>query len=129
VALQVKPGYSADAVRQWVQLVLRQYLAPLPPFGPEGRGWPLGRRVHAPELEAAALQVEGVEYVSELLVAAAADDGTWLRGTVVLEPWEVVAVRAVTVVAGDTAVDPGSPPPGPPIDGTPVPVPVPRTEC
>ena len=60
------PGTASRRVRRWVEQVLRQYLAPLPPYGPEGAGWPLGRRVHGPELEAAALQVEGVEYLEGL---------------------------------------------------------------
>ena len=47
VGVQSKPGYGVDAVRRWVELVIRQYLAPLPPFGPAGEGWPLGRRVTA----------------------------------------------------------------------------------
>ena len=69
VGVHVKPGFGVEAVRQWVELVLRQYLAPLPPYGPFGQGWPLGRRVHGPELEAAALQVEGVEFLEGLNVA------------------------------------------------------------
>ena len=78
VGLHVKAGYGVDAVRRWVELVLRQYLAPLPPYGPAGDGWPLGRRVHGPELEAAALQVEGVEWLEGLVVAGTDDDGvTW----------------------------------------------------
>jgi predicted phage baseplate assembly protein len=60
VGVQAKPGYGIEAVRRWVELVIRQYLAPLPPYGPDGSGWPLGRAVYGPELEAAALQVEGV---------------------------------------------------------------------
>ena len=36
----------AEAVRRWVELILRRYLAPLPPYGPEGLGWPLGRRAN-----------------------------------------------------------------------------------
>ena len=36
---------------------------PLPPYGPDGAGWPLGRTVRRAELEAVAVQVEGVEYV------------------------------------------------------------------
>ncbi|WP_086853952.1 putative baseplate assembly protein, partial [Amycolatopsis kentuckyensis] len=70
VGIVVKTGYSAIGVRRWAELVVRQYLSPLPPFGPEGAGWPLGRRVHGPELEAAVLQVEGVEYVEGVRVAA-----------------------------------------------------------
>jgi hypothetical protein len=129
VALQVKPGYGAEAVRRWVELVLRQYLAPLPPFGPSGSGWPLGRRVYGPELQAAALQVEGVEFLEELEVAGW-DPGTstWVPGTVELEPYEVVEVSEVVVVEGANAPPPGSAP-APTPDGTPVPVPVIREEC
>lgn len=129
VAVQAKPGYSADGVRRWVELVLRQYLAPLPPFGPEGHGWPLGRRVHSPELQAAALQVEGVEYIAALGVAELAEDGSWTGGTVVLEQWEVVELRSVVVVVGDEAPPFGALPPGPDLGGTPVAVPVPKKVC
>ncbi|MDX8031394.1 putative baseplate assembly protein [Lentzea sp. BCCO 10_0856] len=129
VAVRAKPGYSADAVRRWVELVIRQYLAPLPPFGPEGRGWPLGRRVHSPELQAAALQVEGVEYIASLGVAELAEDGSWVARTVLLEPWEVVELAAIVVVVGDAAPPFGTLPPGPDLDGTPVPVPVPKKVC
>ena len=68
VGLEVKPGYGIDALRHWVELILRQYLAPLPPYGPSGGGWPLGRTVYGPELEAAALQVDGVKFLEALKV-------------------------------------------------------------
>lgn len=127
--LVVKPGYSADAVRHWVELVLRQYVSPLPPYGPEGAGWPLGRRVHGPELEAAALQVEGVEYLTGLEVARLSADGTWLPGTVELQPWEVVELTAVAVAAGGAPPPVGEQPTPPPAPGTPLPVPVPSRVC
>ncbi len=128
VGLQVKPGYGVDAVRRWVEVVIRQYLAPLPPLGPAGQGWPLGRRVHGPELEAAALQVEGVEYLEGLDVAQRLADGAWAPGTVVLAPYEVPELVGITVVAG---------PPLEPGEGLeplapahpPVPVPVIPTHC
>lgn len=129
VGLQVKPGHGVEAVRRWVELALRQYLAPLPPYGPTGQGWPLGRRVHGPELEAAALQVEGVEYLESLAVAQW-DDNTqsWLPGTVKLERDEVPELAAITVVEG-----PGKPPGedlAPPAPAGPiVPVPIVREEC
>ncbi len=73
VGLKAKNGYGAETVRRWVELVLRQYLAPLPPYGPEGHGWPLGwpdgRRVYGPELEAAALPGRRVEFLEGLRVA------------------------------------------------------------
>lgn len=129
VGLQVKSGYGIDAVRRWVELVIRQYLAPLPPYGPEGEGWPLGRRVHGPELEAAALQVEGVEYLVDLQVVGWKRDGGRIETTVVLERDEVVELVGITVESGDITVDPGdSLQPIPPAKPA-VPVPVLKEEC
>lgn len=115
VGLTVLPGHGAEAVRRWVEQVLRQLLAPLPPYGPAGRGWPLGRRVFAPELEAAALQVEGVEYLTPspmpdtgcpvgLRLAEETAPGVWSEPAtraVDLEAWEVPELAAVTVVEGE----------------------------
>jgi hypothetical protein len=119
VGLQAKPGYGIEAVRRWVELVLRQYLAPLPPFGPEGQGWPLGRAVYGPELEAAALQVEGVLFIECLRLAqwdeagqqwveagtsAATTAGCLPRERITLQPWESPEVVEMTVVQGDALV-------------------------
>ncbi len=126
VGLQAKPGYGLEAVRHWVELVLRQYLAPLPPFGPEGQGWPLGRAVYGPELEAAALQVEGVLLIECLRLAlwdtttsawveAGTDASTNAsplvagclpRERILLAPWESPEVAELTVVQG-SALAPG----------------------
>jgi hypothetical protein len=138
VGLRVKPGFGVEAVRAWVELVIRQYLAPLPPYGPAGGGWPLGRRVFGPELEAAALQVEGVEYLEGLQVAepATQPDGTveWVERTVVLEPYEVVELVEITVVEGPPhpVGEALAPPPPEGEDGeplTPVPIPTLKEEC
>lgn len=127
VGLAIKKGFSPIGVRRWVELVVRQYLAPLPPYGPDGRGWPLGHRVHGPELEAAVLQVDGVAFIQGLVVADLSGDAP-VQGTVELEGWEVPELAELTVVLG-TPPAPGSgglvPPPAP----SPVPVPVPREEC
>lgn len=129
VGLKAKPLYGAETVRRWVELLLRQYLAPLPPYGPEGQGWPLGRRVYGPELEAAALQVEGVEFLEGLRLAGFnAASGAWEEGPVELDFDEVPELTEITVVAG--------PPEAPgqallPLlpDKKPVPIPVLRQEC
>jgi predicted phage baseplate assembly protein len=128
VGLKVKDGYGVEAVRQWVELVLRQYLAPLPPYGPFGQGWPLGRRVHGPELEAAALQVEGVEFLEGLNLAGFDETGQqWLSGSVELAAYEVPELVEITVVegqpmaAGQAIV--------PTIEVVPVPIPVIREVC
>jgi hypothetical protein len=129
VGLQVKPGFGTEAVRRWVELVIRQYLAPLPPFGPDGTGWPLGRRVFGPELQAAALQVEGVDYLEGLDVAGWDDASqTWVGGTVNLNSWEVPELAEITVVDGaplqpGEAIGPVAPP------KLPVPIPILREVC
>jgi len=128
VGLHVKPGYGVEAVRRWVELVLRQYLAPLPPFGPNGFGWPLGRRVYGPELEAAALQVEGVEFLETLKVAGWDEkSNTWLQGPVEMAIYEVPEVASITVVEG-----PAQDPPvtvAPPTGAVAVPIPIVRQVC
>lgn len=112
VGLHVRPGHGVEAVRRWAELVIRQYLAPLPPYGPDGGGWPLGRRVHGPELEAAVLQVEGVAYLEgDLRVAAWSEAGErWVEEgpTIVLRPWEVPEPWEVTVVEGMPPLEPGA---------------------
>jgi hypothetical protein len=127
VGVQVKPGFGVEAVNRWVELVLRQYLAPLPPYGPDGGGWPLGRPVIGPELEAAALQVEGVDYLLglQLAQANAAGDG-WeppVR-TVELQPWEVPTLGTIAVVDTEPPTPGAELKPQPP-DPTLVPVLVP----
>lgn len=126
VGLSVKPGHGVEAVRRWVELVLRQFLAPLPPFGPEGKGWPLGRRVHGPELEAAALQVEGVAFIDQYPRLAEWDEKArvWneVQRTITLLPWEVPELWEITVVEGLPLAPghaigpeiPSAPPPPPP---------------
>ncbi|WP_412543357.1 putative baseplate assembly protein [Longispora sp. K20-0274] len=148
VGVRVREGYQVDAVRRWVDLILRQYLAPLPPYGPDGSGWPLGRAVRRAELEAVAVQVDGVEYLEGLLLTtppvrppapplpvvstpprtpvAAPPAGPTppapLRDLILLERWEVPEVVGLTVVEGP-ALPPGAPYEPAPPKGTPVPLP------
>jgi hypothetical protein len=134
IGVHVKPGYGVDAVRSWVELVVRQYLAPLPPYGPEGQGWPLGRQVIAPELAAAALQVEGVEYIEDGHVRVARKVGdTYVEGPVKLSPDQVPQVVAITVTQmkadGDAPLAPGAEFPSPPLPGKVVPIPTLSEEC
>ena len=82
------------------------YLGPVPQCGPVGGGWPLGRAVRRAELEAVAVQVEGVEYVEDELRLARLDDATglWTPSPLVeLERWEAPALEVVTVVPGRPA--------------------------
>jgi predicted phage baseplate assembly protein len=130
VSLQVKPGYGIEAIQRWVELVIRQYLAPLPPYGPAGEGWPLGRRVHGPELEAAALQVEGVDYLEGLAVAGWSEaEHRWMQGTVDLARYEVPELTSIVVVAGLPLPEPGAGIDPKSTDGIVLPVPVLREVC
>ncbi len=131
VGVEVKPGYGIEAVRHWVELVVRQYLAPLPPYGPEGAGWPLGRAVLSRELEAAVLQVEGVRFLGGDVGLAEWDPaaGAWgPRAEVALSPWEVVELASVTVVEG-APLEPGAQLGPPAADKVPVPIPTLKEEC
>jgi len=130
VGLRVKPGYGVEAVRRWVELVVRQYLSPLPPYGPSGTGWPLGRRIHGPELEAAALQVEGVEFLEDLKVAGWNEHtSVWVPGTVALQMDEVPELAEITVIEGPLVIEPGQAVGLPPNPEVPVPVPILKEEC
>jgi len=101
IGLAVRTGYQVDAVRRWVDTILRQYLAALPPFGPDGTGWPLGRAVRIAELEAVAVQVEGVEYVTGSALGVPDGSGGFVQVDVVaLERWEVPQLVDLAVVAG-----------------------------
>jgi hypothetical protein len=131
VGLKAKSGFGIEAVRRWVELVLRQYLAPLPPYGPDGGGWPLGRRVYGPELEAAALQVEGVEYLEGLRVAMRDAKGNWQQAPgqlVTLKSWEVPELSEITVVEGQPLTPGDVLGPATPA-GVTVPIPTVKQEC
>ena len=128
----VREGYQVDAVRRWVELILRQFLAPLPPYGPDGQGWPLGRTVRRAELEAIAVQVDGVEYLEGLLLAVpdpTAPNGMRTVPAVELERYQLPEIVDLTVISG-TPLDPGlGYQPLPPADPDVVIAPLPRDVC
>jgi predicted phage baseplate assembly protein len=108
-AFEVDEGYGAQTVHRWVELAIRQYLAPLPPYGPAGQGWPFGRAVSARDVEAAVLRVEGVRLVHEVLVAGpppAQGAEPPPVGPVALLRWQLPAVRGVQLRTDSTTPDP-----------------------
>lgn len=129
-AVAVEPGFGPEAARQLAAQILRRYLAPLPPDGPTGQGWPLGRAVRDRELIAAVLQLDGIEYVQRLRLARQEANGSWTEvETVELPAWVVPELAHVQVV------DLSQPLPAPqdnllpPPSGPVVPVPVIRDLC
>lgn len=129
VGVKVKNGFGIDAVRHWVELALRQFLAPLPPYGPGGQGWPLGRRVHGAELEAAAHQVEGVEYLEGLQLIGWDNNGNEIANTVNLQKNEVPELIGISVENGPITLNPGDIISPKETDAVVIPVPVIKDVC
>lgn len=125
IAVEAEPGTGGETLTRWVELALRQHFAPLPPYGPDGGGWPFGRAVRDRDAEAAALRVQGVRLVNEVLLegeAIGADGSTDpVEGSVPMLAWQLPVLRSVRVVIGEKA-DPIAPEPPPPLDGLPVPI-------
>ena len=131
-AYRIEPGYGSETVRNWVELAVRQYLAPLPPYGPAGAGWPFGRAVTAADVEAAILKVEGVRLVEQVRVEGdeIGADGVArpVTGRVELRLWQLPVVRGLQLAEGDAAepVERDEQPAG---GADPLPVPVKRETC
>ena len=132
VGIAVRPGYGTEAVPPLGGD--RAAAVPLAPSRRTARRGAAGRwaaAVFGPELEAAALQVEGLEFLTGLRISEDVDDA-WVERTspvrVALEAWEVPELAVVTVVAGDP-VDPGAVEAPVPPSGPPVPVRSPREVC
>ncbi len=129
VGVVVRAGYQVDAVRRWVELIVRQFLAPVPPYGPDGEGWPLGRHVRSAELEAVAVQVEGVEYLAGLRVGEIVNGAVQEGPLIELKKWEVPAIGTATVVPGNPLPPGVDPTPKPPPPTQPPIVPLPPEVC
>ena len=84
-----------------------------------------------PELEAAALQVEGLEFLDRAAGGRGGPAPTGTSGSprVELAAWEVPELAEITVVAGPTRSRRGEAPAPPAVPGPPVPVRAPREVC
>jgi hypothetical protein len=136
VAVEPEPGSGEETLRRHVELALRQYLAPLPPYGPDGQGWPFGRAVRDRDIEAAILRVQGVRLVNAVIVVGEAIDRAGVRSaveqTVALLPWQLPVLLEVRVAIGKDAA--AEPLPALDIEPAPqpvsaMPVPVGKEEC
>ena len=105
----VEQGYQVDAVRRWVEQILRQYLSPLPPDGPDGAGLAAGPRGASGRAGGGGVQVDGVEYVEqELLLAVPDGAGGWSPTQLVpAHAWQVPRIAHLVVVSG-APLPPGS---------------------
>jgi predicted phage baseplate assembly protein len=109
VSVRLLNNADSVATARGVQQALANYLWALPPGGPDGGGWPLGRAVAPDELRTQAGRVAGVlaaDIVTLYMQTAAAG---WTSAlTAPLKPWQVPALQGVGVVT-----DGSSPPPPP----------------
>ncbi len=143
LAITIRDGAPREGTLNAVRQALRRYLWPLPPDGPFGAGWPLGRTVDNRELEVAAARVDGVQRVNELnlferrenewRLKLPASTGGGPQGClpvrVELQPWQVPELLSVVVVAADGAPRDLSGVPNPFADESAVAVPVVLEVC
>ncbi|MEY2689228.1 MAG: hypothetical protein RL375_3427 [Pseudomonadota bacterium] len=113
LAVDVVDPSSEQTVLNAVERALLAYLWALPPHGPRGAGWPLGRAVELNELRTQAGRVDGVLAVNALrLFYLDLDSQAWRELTdqaaLPLTDYQLPELMAVAVHSGD------GPPPGPP---------------
>jgi predicted phage baseplate assembly protein len=129
VGLQVSAGYFPDVVRQTADDRLHGYLSSLPPGGPRGQGWPLGKPLLRKDLEAVVTRVPGVDYVDslEMGVGTPQDVAEYDLGGLDLPVLVGLSVREGSAEPIATIFNPPSGPAQPGV--TLVPIPVVKTKC
>jgi hypothetical protein len=110
VSVEVLNGADTLSATRGVQQALASYLWPLPPGGPDGGGWTLGRTVAPDELLTQAARVSGVLAADQVVLYAQSGTAWAPVSSVPLKPWQVPALQGVGVSTD------GSPPPAPPAD-------------
>lgn len=128
-AVELVDPANRDAVLEMVSQAIRLLLWPLPPGGPDGQGWPLGRMLDDRLIETAVARVPGVRDVAPVRMftqsaraawTAVAEDATG-RGRILLESWQLPELAMLSVSVGDTSSS-TLPPPGASGGGVAVPV-------
>ena len=136
LSLEVVDPTTEQQTQRAVEQALLHYLWALPPHGPRGQGWPLGRRVEINELRTQAGRVDGVQAVNAVrLFYQDLGDAQWReltsRQELPLQDYQLPQLMAIAIQAGEDppapprGYAPGSAPSGP----HPVPVPVIPTVC
>lgn len=108
--ISIRAGFGRDAVLQTVRAALNAFLWPLPPWGPEGTGWPRGRAVSDREIEVAVARVPGVSRVNGIALFRQQGDA-WERMrvgacgpvTLDLEDWQLPELLSAVVLEADDA--------------------------
>jgi predicted phage baseplate assembly protein len=117
-AVELVDTTQREAVLDAVAAAIRLHLWPLPPGGPDGTGWPLGRAVDDRMIETAIGRVPGVRAVAPVhLFAQRAGETRWRmvpedatgRARLPLLRWQLPELAMLAVTDGDTA-SPSLPP-------------------
>ncbi len=140
VGIDVRAGFAPNQVAHEVEQAVRRYLWPLPPLGPAGQGWPLGREVAEGELEVVVARVSGVRSVNGItFFRRTAEGGPWRRlerpspcepVTLGLDPWQLPELLLVSVATDGsvaTVMDEGEAAPSG--ESTPVAIPLVPEVC
>ncbi|MFL5496207.1 MAG: putative baseplate assembly protein [Gemmatimonadales bacterium] len=112
VGVAIREGHEREATLTAVRDALRIVIWSLPPGGPDGGGWPLGRSVSERELEVAVARVPGVKEVQGVKLFAqrqqdwspvtpAADGAVRLA----LQSWELPELLSLVVLDGPAPDD------------------------
>jgi hypothetical protein len=128
-AVELVDPSTRDAVLDMVSDAIRILLWPLPPGGPDGQGWPLGRMLDDRLIETAVARVPGVRNVAPVRMFTRTKRGAWApvaeddtsRGRFALTPWQLPELAMLAVSVGDSS-SPTLPPPGAPGGGIAVPI-------
>jgi hypothetical protein len=104
ISIELQNGADSVATVQSVQQALAAYLWALPPGGPDGGGWPLGRTVMPDELLTQAARVPGVRAVVPPTTLYMQSGSSWVPvPSVPLQVWQVPALQDVSVATDGSA--------------------------
>lgn len=110
-AVELVSSDNREAVLDAVSQAIRLHLWALPPGGPDGGGWPLGRALDDREIETAIGRVPGVRAVAPAHLFARTESGAWRqvredatgRARLRLERWQLPELAMLAVAEGDAA--------------------------
>jgi predicted phage baseplate assembly protein len=108
VGIELLNNVDSVATTRGIQQALANYLWALPPGGPDGGGWTLGRTVASDELLTQAARVPGVLAADQVALYTQTATGWMSVVKAPLKAWQVPALQGVGVSTDGT-----SPPPPP----------------
>ncbi|MBU4295137.1 MAG: baseplate J/gp47 family protein [Desulfobulbaceae bacterium] len=113
IGITIRNGFGYDQVIHNVNNAVKSYLWSLPPAGPQGEGWPLGKTVGDRELEVVIARVAGVNTVGGVNLFCKGKN-TWRKIKrqnkcdpieIKLLEWQLPELLSVVVTTDGTPVD------------------------